>query len=489
MSTRSSFADEEQNKVPRIMTFRPSYEEFQNFSAYIEYIESRGAHLAGLAKIQPPAEWVPRKSGYDIDNINMTIPAPICQVVTGAHGVYQQINIQQRRQMTLRQFMEKANSELHQTPRHFDYDDLERKYWKNITYISPLYAADVKGSLSDEDLDVWNIGRLDTILNLVNTDYNIIIDGVNTAYLYFGMWKSSFAWHTEDMDLYSINYLHFGAPKTWYAIPPAYGRRLEKLANETFSENYQECNAYLRHKMTMISPKVLRQHNIPYNKITQEAGEIMITFPFGYHAGFNHGFNGAESTNFASKRWIEYGKRASICRCRSDMVKISMETFVRRFQPERYDNWLKGQDMGCHPEEPGKICAAAPPTLNDLRAAKSEEESPQKRGCSLAGNGCERNAESAEDVDDKASVSSYSSCRQLQPVVKLRKLPTIASVPEPSSAPKRYDFNTEAVVRVKRLWNELPCPDRGANLLTNGVVKNTKRMRFQTKVLTLDDED
>lgn len=52
MSTRSSFADEEQNKVPRIMTFRPSYEEFQNFSAYIEYIESRGAHLAGLAKIQ-----------------------------------------------------------------------------------------------------------------------------------------------------------------------------------------------------------------------------------------------------------------------------------------------------------------------------------------------------------------------------------------------------------------------------------------------------
>lgn len=301
-----------------------------------------------------------------LDSVRHKVLQLTC-VVCRAHGLYQQINIQQRRQMTLRQFMEKANSELHQTPKHFDYDDLERKYWKNITYISPLYAADVKGTLSDEDLDVWNIGRLDTILNLVNTDYGIEIDGVNTAYLYFGMWKSSFAWHTEDMDLYSINYLHFGAPKTWYAIPPRYGRRLEKLANETFVENFQECNAYLRHKMTMISPKVLRQHNIPYNKITQEAGEIMITFPFGYHAGFNHGFNGAESTNFASKRWIEYGKRASICKCRSDMVKISMETFVRRFQPERYDNWLKGEDYGCHPEEPGKICAAAPPTINEYK--------------------------------------------------------------------------------------------------------------------------
>jgi len=35
----------------------------------------------------------------------------------------------------------------------------------------------------------------------------------------------------------------------------------------------------------------------------------MITFPFSYHSGYNHGYNCAESTNFATKRWIEYGKR------------------------------------------------------------------------------------------------------------------------------------------------------------------------------------
>lgn len=268
--------------------------------------------------------------------------------------------------MTLKQFKELAESERHQPPRHYDYDDLERKYWKNVTYVSPLYAADVKGTLTDNDLDVWNIDRLDTILNYVNEDYGIQIDGVNTAYLYFGMWKSSFAWHTEDMDLYSINYLHFGAPKTWYAVPPASGRRLEAYANRTFYDNYQNCNAHLRHKMTLISPQVLRQQKIPYNRITQESGEIIITFPFGYHAGFNHGFNAAESTNFASKRWIEYGKRASICHCQADMVKISMETFVRRFQPERYQAWLDGTDYGCHPEEPGKILPAPQPTFNKI---------------------------------------------------------------------------------------------------------------------------
>lgn len=47
-------------------------------------------------------------------------------------------------------------------------------------------------------------------------------------------------------------------------------------------------------------------------QITQEAGEFMITFPYGYHAGFNHGFNCAESTNFATVRWIDYGKVAKL---------------------------------------------------------------------------------------------------------------------------------------------------------------------------------
>lgn len=164
--------------------------------------------------------------------------------------------------------------------------------------------------------NIFSRSHLGTILDYVNKDYGISIDGVNTAYLYFGMWKTSFAWHTEDMDLYSINYLHFGAPKTWYAIPPEYGTKMEQLAKRFFAENYQFCKAHLRHKMTLISPYRLKQHNIPFNKITQEPGEIMITFPFGYHAGFNHGFNMAESTNFAAPRWVEYGKRASQCQCR-----------------------------------------------------------------------------------------------------------------------------------------------------------------------------
>lgn len=39
------------HQTPRIMVFRPTWEEFQNFSDYIAYMESKGAHKAGVAKV------------------------------------------------------------------------------------------------------------------------------------------------------------------------------------------------------------------------------------------------------------------------------------------------------------------------------------------------------------------------------------------------------------------------------------------------------
>lgn len=329
------------NPSARIMTFYPTMEEFRNFSRYIAYIESQGAHRAGLAKVVPPKEWKPRASYDDIDEL--VIPAPIQQLVTGQSGLFTQYNIQ-KKAMTVREFRKIANSDKYCTPRYSEFEELERKYWKNLTFNPPIYGADVNGTLYEKHVDEWNIGRLKTILDLVEKESGITIEGVNTPYLYFGMWKTSFAWHTEDMDLYSINYLHFGEPKSWYSVPPEHGKRLERLAKGFFPGSAQSCEAFLRHKMTLISPLMLKKYGIPFDKVTQEAGEFMITFPYGYHAGFNHGFNCAESTNFATRRWIEYGKQAVLCSCRKDMVKISMDVFVRKFQPERYKLWKAGKD-------------------------------------------------------------------------------------------------------------------------------------------------
>ncbi|XP_077105300.1 lysine-specific demethylase 4C isoform X1 [Ranitomeya variabilis] len=333
---------DEQNPACKIMTFRPTMEEFQDFNKYLVYMESKGAHRSGLAKVIPPKGWKPKRHYDDIDDL--VIPAPIQQMVTGQSGLFTQYNIQ-KKPMTVKEFRRLANSDKYCTPRYMDYEDLERKYWKNLTFVAPIYGADVNGSLYDEEIDEWNISRLNTILDVVGEECGISIEGVNTPYLYFGMWKTTFAWHTEDMDLYSINYLHFGEPKSWYSIPPEHGKRLERLAQGFFPSSCQGCDAFLRHKMTLISPSILKKYSIPFDKVTQEAGEFMITFPYGYHAGFNHGFNCAESTNFATVRWIDYGKIAKLCSCSSDMVKISMDIFVKMFQPEKYENWKQGKDV------------------------------------------------------------------------------------------------------------------------------------------------
>ena len=101
--------------------------------------------------------------------------------------------------------------------------ELETLYWKGLTFNNPMYGADMPGSLFDDSTTEWNVAKLENLLDVLGQK----VPGVNTAYLYLGMWKATFAWHLEDVDLYSINYIHFGAPKQWYSISQADARRFE----------------------------------------------------------------------------------------------------------------------------------------------------------------------------------------------------------------------------------------------------------------------
>ena len=52
-----------------------------------------------------------------------------------------------------------------------------------------------------------------------------------------------------------------------------------------------------------------------------------------YHSGFNHGYNCAESTNFATKSWIAVGVNAGFCECQKDSVAIQMSLFMSEAAP------------------------------------------------------------------------------------------------------------------------------------------------------------
>lgn len=91
----------------------------------------------------------------------------------------------------------------------------------------------VSGSLFTDETTAWNVGHLESTLSRLLPSSSKGLPGVNTPYLYFGMWRATFAWHVEDMDLFSINYIHFGAPKYWYAIPQAKASKLETAMRGT----------------------------------------------------------------------------------------------------------------------------------------------------------------------------------------------------------------------------------------------------------------
>jgi hypothetical protein len=210
-------------------------------------------------------------------------------------------------------------------------EELEEKYWKSMNFSNPMYAADMPGSLFDSDTTSWNVAKLPNLLDLLGQP----IPGVNTAYLYLGMWRATFAWHLEDVDLYSINYIHFGAPKQWYSISQKDAPKFEAAMKSIWTSDSKNCDQFLRHKTYLVSPTILKtKFGVTVNKVVHREGQFVITFPIGYHSGYNLGYNCAESVNFAIENWLQYGKTARKCQCEADSVFIDVDWFVRKMNGE-----------------------------------------------------------------------------------------------------------------------------------------------------------
>lgn len=229
---------------------------------------------------------------------------------------------------------------------------LERMYWRNCSLGKPpWYGADMKGSLFTPSTTSWNVAHLPSLLTRLLSNTSSKISGVNTPYLYFGMWRATFAWHVEDMDLFSINYIHFGGPKQWYAIPQGRAKALETTMKGYFPRDTAGCSQFLRHKSFLASPSLLAQSSVKPNILVQHAGEFVVTFPRGYHAGYNLGFNCAESVNFALESWVEWGLKAAFCGCVNDSVRIDVQGLL----DARAANEQQQQESGVVPNMKRKV--------------------------------------------------------------------------------------------------------------------------------------
>ncbi|KAL5994142.1 Lysine-specific demethylase elf6 [Asimina triloba] len=92
------------------------------------------------------------------------------------------------------------------------------------------------------------------------------IPGVTSPMVYIGMLFSWFAWHVEDHELHSLNFLHSGAPKTWYAVPGDYAFALEEVIRmKGYGGHLDRLGALtlLGEKTSLLSPEIVLESGIP----------------------------------------------------------------------------------------------------------------------------------------------------------------------------------------------------------------------------------
>lgn len=255
-----------------IPIFNASMDDMKDLVRYVNKLEQWNAHRWGIVKIIPPSGWTPRPNDPNYEDhfvANYKIPLPILTqsfVETTQKNIY---TVYADRKKI------KKSTDVPGWARLYSSNPTkilisEDDYWNNVESLSPQYGADIPGSLFQDDYATWNLKMIPNILWHMFSIEGLRIQGILTPSLYFGTAGSTFACHTEDSDLYSINYLHTGQPKTWRGIPPAYCRRVENLLSELYPQDFQRCSGAGRHKFALLHPKVLQEnYNIPSGCVSQ----------------------------------------------------------------------------------------------------------------------------------------------------------------------------------------------------------------------------
>ncbi|KAK4761644.1 hypothetical protein SAY87_029528 [Trapa incisa] len=318
-------------KIPECPVYHPSKEEFDDPLVYVQKIAPEASRYGICKIVSPLSASVPagvvlmkEKSGFKfttrVQPLRLAEWDPEDKVTFFMSG----------RNYTFRDFEKMANkffARRYHSVGCLPASYMEKEFWNEISDGKTdmvEYACDVDGSafssspsdpLGNSKWNLKNLSRLPkSVLRLLKTE----IAGVTDPMLYIGMLFSIFAWHVEDHYLYSINYHHCGAFKTWYGVPGDAALDFEKVAKEHVyttdilsTEGEDGAFDVLLGKTTLFPPNILLEHDVPVYKAVQKPGEFVITFPRAYHAGFSHGFNCGEAVNFALGDWFPLGAVAS----------------------------------------------------------------------------------------------------------------------------------------------------------------------------------
>uniref|UniRef100_A0A164UND1 JmjC domain-containing protein n=1 Tax=Daucus carota subsp. sativus TaxID=79200 RepID=A0A164UND1_DAUCS len=342
--------------LPLAPEFHPTLEEFQDPIGYIQKIEKE-ASVYGICKIIPPVLLPLMKTTFDQLNKSLLAcsASPEGELKPTFTTRVQEVGSCQRKHYPVIKSVRESGktytvAEFEAKAKSFEKSffkgssikkgalsslEIESLYWNanaekpfeveyaNDMHISAFVELEKRrgGDGLNEYLNVgdsnWNLrgtARLEGCpLRFIKDD----IPGVTSPMVYMGMLFTWFAWHVEDHDLHSLNYMHMGDKKTWYGVPQDSAAAFEEvIRNHGYRAEMNPISTFasLAKKTTVISPEVFLNAGIRCCRLVQNPGEFIVTFPRAYHSGFSHGFNCAEASNIATPEWLRFAREAEIRR-------------------------------------------------------------------------------------------------------------------------------------------------------------------------------
>ena len=200
--------------------------------------------------------------------------------------------------------------------------DSPAEFWATFGTQKPLYGSDCDGTAFTTNSLHLNALFPNALQSLR------VLKGINTPYLYLGTAGSAFAIHVEDLDTFSVNYMHGGAPKIWYTFARTDNAKFEQLMRQHYPADARACPEFIRHKVYLPAPHILEAAGIKVAMMEQHARDLIVTFPSGYHYGYNQGINVSEAINFVTASWVPLGQAAHWCDCVKGTLKINFAELV-----------------------------------------------------------------------------------------------------------------------------------------------------------------
>ena len=186
-------------------TFHPTLSQLADWEGLVATMEEAEAHKVWIAKLVLPEGWQPRERGYSLSDLGIEVGKLLTQKIlpTKVRGAFahEASSRKHPNNMSVANYLAMAMSSQHQPPVG-NFWELDQKYWErhyNPNCKPPVYGADIRASLMDPHLEVFNLDKINSRPGAtLFHDQGPEFGGVHDSYIFLGMWASTFSWHVED---------------------------------------------------------------------------------------------------------------------------------------------------------------------------------------------------------------------------------------------------------------------------------------------------